>query len=267
MTGSVIQLSMNFGYPGSYARMPDNIVIAKAVAADSAVIPFGSAVKLKADNTFALADGDLTADNFAGIAVREVRQQLVYQDDAQGAYSKDKPCDVLARGNTVIKLGFGTPTAGGKVLFAIAGNGVKASGTFTFADNMTSGKKITVGTKDLVAGTDFTLGANAKATIANIAALSVDGVTFTAADAVLTVTAAKAGTAGNSIAISTDDSEVTASGATLTGGVEETIAAGSFGAGSAVAGQSIALPNVFFTTGEKDANNVIEVSIVSRNNN
>lgn len=129
MTGSVIQLQMNFGWPGSYSRMPDDIVMNKPVKSTSADILFGSAVILNSDNTYSAGDATLTADNFAGIAVREVKQGLLYGTagvmDEQGMYQPYDPCDVLLRGCTVIKLGAGktsfvNPTAGGSVLFRIA---------------------------------------------------------------------------------------------------------------------------------------------------
>ena len=184
MTGSVIQLSMNFGYPGSYARTPDDIVMNKPVKSDSANIPFGSAVILNSNNTYSLGGATLTADNFAGIAVREVKQGITYATygviDEQGEYRPYDPCDVLLRGNTVIKMGPGqtnhaAPTAGGQVYFRIA--------------------------------TDSTNAPNAKV--------------------------------GDFEVASTVSQDATV----------------------------VALPNVVFTTGEVDANGIIEVSIKSRNNN
>lgn len=136
MTGSVIQLAMNFGYPGSYARTPDDIVMNKPVSGSSEDIKFGTAVILNANNTYSKADATLTAENFAGIAVREVKQGLMYSTygvvDEQGAYQAYDPCDVLLRGNTVVKLGAGktgaaAPTAGGKVAVRIALDAVNAS--------------------------------------------------------------------------------------------------------------------------------------------
>lgn len=170
MPGSVIQLTMNFGYPGSYSRMPDDVVMNKPVKSDSAAIKFGSAVILNVDNTFSAAGANLTADNFAGIAVREVKQAITLNAD-QGSYSPLDPCDVLLRGNTVIKVARGTPTAGGAVLYRIA------------------------------------VGA----------------------------------TSGSAV--------------------------GDFEAGEVTASETIALPNVVFTTGEVDGNNVAEVTIKTRNNN
>lgn len=170
MPGSVIQLMMNFGFPGSYSRMPDDVVMNKPVSNASEAITFGSAVKLNEDNTWAAGDATLTAENFAGIAVREVKQAVTLNAD-QGSYGPLDPCDVLLRGNTVIKVARGTPTAGGAVLFRIA------------------------------------VGA-------------------------------------------TDGSAV-----------------GDFEAGEVTEGETIALPNVVFTTGEVDGNNVAEVTIKTRNNN
>lgn len=113
MPGSVIQLSMGFGYPGSYSRMPDDIVAQKPA---KTAIPFGSPVILNSDNTFSVGGATLTAANFAGIAVREVKQAITIVND-QGGYAVKEPTDVLMRGNTVIKLTRGTPVAGGTVYF------------------------------------------------------------------------------------------------------------------------------------------------------
>lgn len=135
MTGSVIQLAMNFGYPGSYARTPDDIVVNKPVSGESEDIKFGTAVILNANNTYSKAGAALTAGNFAGIAVREVKQGLMYSThgvvDEQGAYQAYDSCDVLLRGNTVVKLGAGktgaaVPIAGGKVAVRIALDTAKA---------------------------------------------------------------------------------------------------------------------------------------------
>lgn len=173
MPGSVIQLTMNFGYPGSYSRMPDDVVMNKPVKSDSDAIKFGSAVILNSDNTFSAAGASLTTDNFAGIAVREVKQAITLNAD-QGSYVAYDPCDVLLRGNTVIKVARGTPAAGAAVLYRVA-----------------------------------------------------------------------------------VDAEVSGS------------AVGDFEAGEITEGDDtlVALPNVVFTTGEVDGNNVAEVTIKTRNNN
>lgn len=184
MTGSVIQLAMNFGYPGSYARTPDDVVMAKPVKSDSAEIKFGTAVILNSDNTYSAAGATLTADNFAGIAVREVRQDTGYNTfgtfDNQGGYRASSPADVMLRGNTVVKMGAGqtghaAPAAGGQVYVRIA----------------------------------------------------------------LDATNAPNALVGDFEVASTVSSDATV----------------------------VALPNVVFTTGEVDANGIVEVSIKTRNNN
>lgn len=140
MPGSVIQLTMNFGYPGSYSRMPDDIVMNKPA---KTAIPFGSAVILNSDNTYSVGDATLTAANFAGIAVREVKQALTMLNE-QGSYAAKDATDVLLRGNTVIKLARGTPTAGANVLFRIAADaGVSGSAVGDFeAGTASAGKTI-----------------------------------------------------------------------------------------------------------------------------
>lgn len=62
------------------------------------------------------------ADQFAGVAVREVKQSTDYFS-AQGEYSPGQPCDVLERGSSTVTCQLGTPTAGGAVYVRIALNG------------------------------------------------------------------------------------------------------------------------------------------------
>lgn len=268
MTGSVIQMTMNFGYPGSYARMPDDIVVNKPVKAGTADIPFGYAVMLNTDNTFQKGDATLTAANFAGIAVREVRQALVLNAD-QGVYAALTPCDVLARGNTVVKLARGTATSGGALLFRVVnGDATKAYNEYVGPignGNTVAFNSVTYtvgdGTSSTTTITDLVAAANAyKANSASYA------------DSVLTIkfeaATAGASTEAPSLAVAkgtgSDVNTVTAvAGRDAVSGA----AVGDFEAGEAVEGVTIALPNVVFTTGETDANGIIEVSIKTRNNN
>ena len=115
--------------------MPDDVVMAKPVNSQSDDIAFGSAVILNSDNTYSAAGATLTANNFAGIAVREVKQGLMYSTegviDEQGVYQAYDPCDVLLRGCTVIKMGAGqtnhaAPSAGGQVYVRVATDSTNA---------------------------------------------------------------------------------------------------------------------------------------------
>ena len=268
MPGSVIQLTMNFGYPGSYSRMPDDVVMNKPVKSDSADIKFGSAVILNGDNTFSAADATLTSANFAGIAVREVKQAIVLNAD-QGSYSALDPCDVLLRGNTVIKVARGTPAAGAAVLFRIvSGEATKSSNSYTGA----------IGNGNTVAfnSTTYTVGDGTESTttIANIVAAANAYQTGSAsyANDVLNIKfeASEAGAAGvaPTLAVAKGTGSDVAGVVSVTGR-DAVVGAkvGDFEAGSAVEGVTIALPNVVFTTGEVDGNNIAEVTIKTRNNN
>ena len=267
MTGSVIQLAMNFGYPGSYSRMPDDVVANKPVDSDSAAIPFGAAVRLTTGNKFTLGDASLTADNFAGIAVREVKQAITLNAD-QGSYAALDPCDVLLRGNTVIKLARGSATAGGAVLFRIAdGSATKAKNSYV--GPIAAGNIVVIGDTSYTCG-DGTGGTTTAAKIA-AAAVTAGGVgTYTNSVLTIEFEAASAGAAGSATALDVYASSGPAVNEVVrVAGVDAVTGAkvGDFEAGSAVAGKTIELPGVKFTTGEADGNGIIEISITKRNNN
>lgn len=108
-------------------------------------------------------------------------------------------------------------------------DGVKASGTITFAANPTADDTITVGTTTLTfksadpGENEVLIGTDVAATIDNVIASLPDSVTGSKSSGVLTITAVAAGTAGNSIALAKSGSDITVSGATLTGGVNEVV--------------------------------------------
>lgn len=108
-------------------------------------------------------------------------------------------------------------------------DGVKASGTITFAANPTADDTITVGTTTLTfksadpGENEVLIGSDVAATIDNVIAALPDSVTGAKSSGVLTITAVAAGTAGNSIALAKSGSDITVSGATLTGGVDEVV--------------------------------------------
>ena len=52
MAGYAIGKSMNLGFPGTYARTPDDVIMSRAVKEDSKAIPFGAPVILNSDNTY-----------------------------------------------------------------------------------------------------------------------------------------------------------------------------------------------------------------------
>lgn len=126
MPGSVIGIKLNNGWEGTVSRTADTIIqnrIAKTT------MPFGVAVKLNDDNTYSIvATGD-TADKVAGITVREVVQANTFDPQSNPDYVANAPCDVLTRGNCVVKCRRGTPKAGGAVYVRITDNSSVYAGT------------------------------------------------------------------------------------------------------------------------------------------
>lgn len=123
MPGKSIGVTMNAGYPGSFARNGDCIIMNRPVkSTDSNNIAFGSPVILNSDNTYSAGLATLTATNFAGVAVREVKQSVDYYNPA-GAYKPGEPADVIERGNVSVVCNVGTPTSGGAVYVRITANG------------------------------------------------------------------------------------------------------------------------------------------------
>ena len=119
MPGTAIGIKMNNGYAGTYSRTADCIIqnrIAKTA------IGFGQAVILNNDNTYSLVGTGTTAAQIAGIAVREVVQANVFNPQSNPDYQINDPCDVLVRGNCVVKCQRGTPTVGSAVYVRITAN-------------------------------------------------------------------------------------------------------------------------------------------------
>ena len=117
-----IGTSMNYGYPGSFARNGDCIVMARPIKSTDSVGPsFGDPVILNADNTYSKFGADGTLAKFAGIAVREVKQASVYTATG-GVYAPGTSCDVIERGNVSVVCNVGTPTSGGAVYVRVVAN-------------------------------------------------------------------------------------------------------------------------------------------------
>ncbi|MFC8686326.1 hypothetical protein [Brevibacillus porteri] len=122
MPGKVIGKSLNLGYPGNVSRSADAIIDNRVVKpTDTAKINFGDPVVLNDDNTYSKFGAAGTADTFAGIAVREVKQSTDYFN-AQGFYAPGQPCDVASRGTLTVVCNVGTPKARGAVYIRITAN-------------------------------------------------------------------------------------------------------------------------------------------------
>lgn len=123
MPGKSIGTIMNLGYEGYISRnIPQPSIEAKPVASDSIAIKFGRPVVLNDDNTVSDPSSvALTTANFAGIAVVTTQQNNTYPpDNAAGSYAADNMADILQSGYATVKVGRGTPTAGGGVYVRVA---------------------------------------------------------------------------------------------------------------------------------------------------
>ena len=114
MSGKAIGLNLNYGYAGNVARTPDCIIEPKtANESNTANILFGQPVEILADNTVKNASDTLTADNFLGVAVAEVKQFQSYSptqnSTQQGFYAPLDTVDVVKRGTVSVKCVAGTP--------------------------------------------------------------------------------------------------------------------------------------------------------------
>lgn len=120
MPGRTIGISMNAGWPGTQSRSADAIIQNRIAAG---TIAFGQAVALKGDtNQWRLvATGD-AASAIAGVAVREVVQANTFDPQSNPDYVANMPCDVMTRGNCIVKCQRGTPTAGSAVYVRITTN-------------------------------------------------------------------------------------------------------------------------------------------------
>ncbi|MCI9444333.1 MAG: hypothetical protein HFF69_06365 [Oscillospiraceae bacterium] len=109
--------AMNHGYAGSYARQPDMIVNTRP--AGDAVI-FGAALKYDANGAVAPMGAGDTAEDFVGVASREVKSALNYLEQSAGSYAKGEAVPVFQRGSINVRCGSGTPQLGGAVYVRIA---------------------------------------------------------------------------------------------------------------------------------------------------
>jgi hypothetical protein len=134
MPGSVIGKSLTFGYPGSFARMPDQIIRSYPVAAAVGDIPFGGAVmRAGNDGTVKPAASLSDATSFLGVAVRQVQSAKVYPQQNVGVYSANEIADVILRGAVSVTVSAGAPAIGGAVYIR------KATGLFVTAPEGAAG--------------------------------------------------------------------------------------------------------------------------------
>ena len=131
MAGSVIGNSLNYGYPGTYARSGDCIVSARVLKGGNA--NFGDPIMLNANNTFSITDANTSLALFAGVACREVKQfTSSFTSQTNGQYVANQICDVIERGSVSVKCSWGTPAAGNQVYLCVSANGTLGSNVAQF---------------------------------------------------------------------------------------------------------------------------------------
>lgn len=128
MAGKAIGISMNYGFPGTYARTPDEIVTSRMLKAGSKDVPFGACLVANGDNTYSPVDENFTAAKFGGVAFRNIKQATSYTEQNETAYHEKEMVGALNRGSIVVKCNNGTPTAGGPVYVRIKANASIANG-------------------------------------------------------------------------------------------------------------------------------------------
>ena len=128
MSGKAIGISMNYGYPGNYARTPDDIVASRLLNATSEAIPFGAAVCINSDNTYSAVKESSTAADIAGVALRVVKQAISYNEQNYTEYKPGEYMSVLERGAATVVCNVGTPKANGTVYVRIKKNTSIANG-------------------------------------------------------------------------------------------------------------------------------------------
>jgi len=146
--GQVINvLGPNVGFPGTISRFTDRIVSAKVFTPTTSTnnLNFGDPAVLVANNTGGLFDSvaDFVATvaniallykQFAGMAVREVKTQLQYENtltpgtNQLGYYSNGQMAEVLERGSGVVTLSVGAPNANDQVYTRVVLNGAVTAG-------------------------------------------------------------------------------------------------------------------------------------------
>lgn len=114
MKGQVIGKTMRHGYAGSYARQPDMAVDSEPLGGDREV-PFGAPVVMGANGTAVAWAEDSTAENFWGVAVREVKSSLDFLNQNEGVYRPGEAIPVMKRGCVNVFCQAGTPAPGGIV--------------------------------------------------------------------------------------------------------------------------------------------------------
>ena len=117
----VIGAAMTAGFAGLYSRQPDMIVNTRP-AGGSAAIPFGAPL-VYSEGTVVQMGASATAEQFVGVAGREIKSSLTYLEQSPGQYAPGDAVSVFQRGSIQVYCQRGTPALGGAVYVRITANG------------------------------------------------------------------------------------------------------------------------------------------------
>ena len=145
MPGKAIGISLLSGYAGTQSRTADAI-IQNRVAKNN--IAFGHAVVLTNDNRWDNVVDATTEAQIAGVAVREVIQANTFDPQSNPDYMAETPCDVMVRGNCIVKCQRGTPKSGDAVYVRVKKNN-------TYVDAVVGGFEATADTANTVQVTNI----------------------------------------------------------------------------------------------------------------
>jgi hypothetical protein len=247
-------LGTGIGFPGTAARLGERVVKARVNSNATLNINFGDPCLLIPDSTGGtwrsvadyLAGGLANIGNvlayWAGIAFREVQTMYTYPEnvvpgtaDPVGFYPPGVATEVMERGSITVKIAAGTPQANMPVYLRLVANALVAGSA--------------VG--DLEAAADVALSTTATASVASTS-LTVASYTGIAAGQAVSGPGIPAGAY---VTTTPGSSTVTISAPTTM----------AIGAGTPVTfGNTIKLPNVRFSTGVLDANNIAEITLIQR---
>lgn len=120
MSGKTIGTSLNHGFAGNYARMPDMVIGTLCIHDESSDVLFGDAVFLK-DGAGTAFQENLTAADFVGVAVSEIKSAFTF-GSMEGLYKPGQAASVIKRGAVSVICQEGEPVAGRPAYLRVAVN-------------------------------------------------------------------------------------------------------------------------------------------------
>ena len=115
-----IGTAMPHGFAGSYAQQPDMIVDTHPLGGDTFVL-FGTPLVYSGSAVVPMGAA-ATAEQFVGVASREIKSSLTYLDQNAGQYAPKDPVSVFKRGVVNVICQKGTPALAGAVYVRVTAN-------------------------------------------------------------------------------------------------------------------------------------------------